>query len=193
VREQSGWNKSFETFMAPVCLSNRWLFPGRSGGEHHFCDATDRAAKQNVGNDCQYQSRNQQFQDVDAPVNDELVYPVQNCGEKENLSDILPSLSQQFGAVGRIPKNCPKEGRSILMCIPEAGTNRENHCNCGLYDEPEIHRPRQSGVEVLPDPCKDVVHAVTVSDRDFFNDAAGSGSAENIFTPSPFVSDGRKF
>jgi hypothetical protein len=49
-----------------------------------------------------------------------------------------------------------------------------------LYDQPEIHRPRQSGVEVLPDPCKDVVHAVPVSDRYFFKDAAGQAVAYRI-------------
>jgi hypothetical protein len=76
-------------------------------------------------------------------VNDELVDHVQNCGEKQNLSGILPSLSQQLAAVGRIPENCPKEGRPILMCIPQPGTNREHRCNRGLYDEPEIHRPRE--------------------------------------------------
>jgi hypothetical protein len=79
------------------------------------------------------------------------------------------------------------EGRTM-------GTNSENRCNRELYDEPEIHRPRQSGVEVLPKPCKDVVHAVPVSDRDFFKDAAGQAvRRRNIFTPSPFVVDGRKF
>ena len=76
-------------------------------------------------NDCQGYRCNQQFQDVDSPKNDELVDYVQNCGEKENLSDVLPSLLQHFVAVGRVPENCPKEGRPILICIPQPGTNRE--------------------------------------------------------------------
>ena len=84
---------------------------------------------QNMRNDCQGYCRNQQFQDVDASVNDELVEHVQNRGEKEDISDIVPSLSQQFAAVSRIRENCSKEGRPILMCIPQPSTNRENRCN----------------------------------------------------------------
>ena len=126
-------------------------------------------------------------------MNDELVDHVQNCGEKENRSDILLSRSQQFAAVGRIPENCPKEGLRILMCVPQPGTNRENRCNRGLYDELEIHRPRQSGVEVLPDPCKDVVHPMAVSDRDFFKDAAGQAVRRRIFSHHRRLPEGRKF
>jgi hypothetical protein len=59
-------------------------------------------------------------------MNDELVDHVQNCGDKENLSDVLPSLLQQFAPVGRVPENCPEERPSTLMCIPQPGTNREN-------------------------------------------------------------------
>jgi hypothetical protein len=118
------------------CLLDRWLFQGRSGGKHRFCDATDRAANQNIGNDRQGHCRNQQFQKVDAPVNDQLVDHVQNRGEKENLSNVFPSLLQQFAPVGRVPENCPEERPSILMCVPQPGTNREDRCNRGLYDQP---------------------------------------------------------
>jgi len=52
-------------------------------------------------------------------VNDELVNHVQNCGDKENRSDVLPSLFQQFAPVGRVPENCSEERPSILMCIPQ--------------------------------------------------------------------------
>ena len=51
-------------------------------------------------------------------MNDELVNHVQNCGDKENRSDVLPSLFQQFAPVGRVPENCSEERPSILMCIP---------------------------------------------------------------------------
>src|SRR5260370_36253524 len=84
--------------------------------------------------------------------------------------------------MGRTPENRPKESWSTLMCVPQPGTNREDCCNYRLYDQPEIHRPRQSGVEVLPDPYKDVVHAVPVSDHDFFKDAAGQAVSWRIFS-----------
>jgi len=54
-------------------------------------------------NDCQGYRCNQQFQDVDSPKNDELVNYVQNCGDKENLFDVVPSLLQQLAPVGRVP------------------------------------------------------------------------------------------
>ncbi len=57
-----------------------------------------------------------------------------NCGDKENLSDVLPSLLQQFAPVGRVPENCPEERPSILMCVSQPGTNRENRCNRGLMN-----------------------------------------------------------
>jgi hypothetical protein len=45
---------------------------------------------------------------------------------KENLSDVLASLLQQFAPVGWVAENCPEERPSTLMCIPQPGTNREN-------------------------------------------------------------------
>jgi WD40 repeat protein len=67
-------------------------------------DAGNGAAKQHVGNDCQSHCRKQQFQSIDSAVNDELIDHVQNRSDKEDLSNVLPSLVQQLAAVGRVPE-----------------------------------------------------------------------------------------
>jgi hypothetical protein len=75
------------------------VFHHSSDGEHHFRDATDGAANQNIGHDRQSHRGNQHFQLVDATVDDELINHVHNRGEKEDLSDIFPSLPKEFAAM----------------------------------------------------------------------------------------------
>ena len=42
-------------------LLGQMVFDNMFASEHEFCDATDRAANQNIGNDCQRYCGNQQF------------------------------------------------------------------------------------------------------------------------------------
>jgi hypothetical protein len=73
-------------------------------------------------------------------VNDELVDHVQSRSDKEDLSNVLPSLAQQLAAVRRVPKQRREERGPILMRIPQPGTNRENRGNGGLYSQPQAVR-----------------------------------------------------
>ena len=153
-RYSPGTLPQFKNSELPERLSrkslDRWLPHGRSTSERQPRDATDRAAKQHVGNDCQGHCRKQQFQQVDSAVNDELVDHIQNSSEQENLSDVLPSLAQQLAAVGRIPEQRREKKWPILTGVLQPGMNREDCGNGGLYDQPQVHRPGQPSRDIVP-------------------------------------------
>src|SRR5215472_2849519 len=91
-------------------------------------------------------------------MNDELVDHVQNRGNYEHLSHILPPLLQQLAATRRVAKNCPEEGWAVLTRVPQAGPDCEDRRNGRLEDQAEIHWSCQATNEVLPYPCQDLAH-----------------------------------
>jgi hypothetical protein len=60
-----------------------------------------------------------------------------------------------------------------------------------LYYQPQIHRPCQSGVKVLPYPCKDLVHEPTAfaSPENVFTADAGRPNLSRIATYSEILKD----
>jgi len=91
-------------------------------------------------------------------MDDELIDHVQNCGEDEHFSYILPTLSHQLATVVWIKENCPEKRRPVLICVSQPRPDRENSSNSRLDDQSKIHWSSQSADQVLPYPSQYLAH-----------------------------------